>query len=88
MTAALPEEWIVATGLWPVHERVADVVVPEHVLADPDLSLIAKGLFTLLVAEQGKPVNPFDDAYEDVADIQGAVDELVDAGLAVRVAKP
>ncbi|KJL24865.1 hypothetical protein RL72_01588 [Microbacterium azadirachtae] len=88
MSAPLPEDWIAATGLWPVHDDVANVVVPDHVLADPNLSLIAKGLFTLLVAEQGQPVNPFDDPYEDVADIQAAVDELVEAGLALRVVKP
>lgn len=88
MSAPLPDEWIAATGLWPVHEDMADVVVPNHVLADPELSLIAKGLFALLVAEQGQPINPFDDPYEGVADIQAAVDELIEAGLAVRVTKP
>lgn len=82
------EDWIAATGLWPVREDMADVVVPDHVLAAPDLSLMAKGLFALLVAHQGRPVNPFDDPYEDLADIQAAIDELIKNGLAIRVAKP
>ncbi|MFD6699412.1 MULTISPECIES: hypothetical protein [unclassified Microbacterium] len=81
-------DWIAATGLWPVHEDLTDAVIPDHVLSDPSLSLIAKGLLALLVAEQGKPVNPFDDAYEEEADLRAAVDELIAAGLAIRVAAP
>lgn len=85
MTSAEPSDWIAATGLWPVHADQADAIIPDHVLADPGLSLLAKGLFALLVAEQGRPVNPYDDAYEDASDIAGAIEELIEAGLIVRV---
>ncbi|WP_286299424.1 hypothetical protein [Microbacterium suwonense] len=56
-------------------------------LNDVELSLAAKGLFALLVASQGQPIDPFDDALEDNADISAAIDELLGAGLAVRVAR-
>lgn len=79
------ETWIAATGVWPVHDDVADAVVPVHVLNNPALSLIAKGLFALLIAEQGRPVNPHEDSHEAPAAITEAVEELVSAGLAVRV---
>jgi len=79
------EVWIAATGVWPVHDDIADAVIPDRVLNDPALSLTAKGLFALLVAMQGQPVNPYDDAYESPAVIAAAIDELVSAGLAVRM---
>ena len=79
------ETWIAATGVWPVHDDIADAVIPEHVLNDPALSLIAKGLFALLVAEKGRPVNPYEDSYETPAAITEAVEELISTGLAVRV---
>ncbi|WP_298868484.1 hypothetical protein [uncultured Microbacterium sp.] len=87
MTGESNSEWIAVTGLWPVHADVSDATIPDHILADPNLSLMAKGLFALLVAEQGRPVNPCDDAYESPEDIANAIDELVAAGLAVRIEK-
>ncbi|MDF1478789.1 hypothetical protein PYV02_06785 [Leifsonia sp. H3M29-4] len=83
MTA--PEDCIAARGLWPLTDDKAGIPIPDHVLADRDLSLIAKGLFTLLLANNGQPVNPYEDAYEDAADIAVAIEELIAAGLAVRV---
>lgn len=50
---AAPEDWIVSTGVRPVYDNLADLVVPDQVLSDPSRSLIAKGLFTLLLTEQG-----------------------------------
>jgi hypothetical protein len=82
------EDWIAAHGPRPVHTDVANAVIADHVLSDPDLSLTAKALFALIIVAQGQPVNPYEDAYEDPADIAAAVDELVDAGLAVRVSGP
>lgn len=81
-------QWIAAVGLWPVRDDPSEAVIPDHVFADPDLSLLAKGLFAVLIAEQGKPVNPYEDAHEDASDIAAAIDELVDAELAVRLAAP
>ncbi|WP_313479892.1 hypothetical protein [Microbacterium sp.] len=80
-------EWIAARGLWPVSVDPSELVIPDHVLNDAELSLPAKGLFALLVASQGQPINPFGDALEDTAVISAAIDELLEAGLAVRVAR-
>jgi len=81
-------EWIAAAGLRRVDIEAETTLIPEVVLADPELSLAAKGLYALLLAEQGRPVNPFDDAIESESEIAAAVDELTDAGLAVRVPQP
>ena len=82
------EDWIAAAGVRAAHADIADAVIPDHVLSDPNLSLMAKALHALLIAGQGKPVNPYDDAYEDPSDIAAAIDELIAAGLVVRVAAP
>ncbi|WP_193597863.1 hypothetical protein [Microbacterium sp. YJN-G] len=65
----------------------SELVIPDHVLNDVELSLATKGLFALLVASQGQPIDPFDDALEDPADISAAIDELLLAGLTVRVVR-
>lgn len=82
-----PSEWIAARGLWPVSADPGELVIPDHVLNDVELSLAAKGLFALLVASQGQPIDPFADALEDTVDISAAIDELLEAGLAVRVVR-
>lgn len=82
-----PSEWIAARGLWPVSADPSELVIPDHVLNDEELSLAAKALFALLVASQGQPIDPYEDALEDTADISAAIDELLEAGLAVRVVK-
>ncbi|MBT9605751.1 hypothetical protein [Microbacterium sp.] len=79
------EDWIAARGVWPIDDEPGGAPIPDRVLADAGLSLMAKGLLALLLAKQGQPVNPYEDAYEDEADIRSAVDELIAAGLAVRV---
>lgn len=81
-------EWIAATGLRRVDIEAETTPLPEDVLADPELSLIAKGLYALLLAEQSRPVNPSDDAIESESEIAAAINELTDAGLAVRVPQP
>lgn len=80
-----PSDWIAARGLRRVSADPTELVIPDHILKDADLSLTAKGLFALLVISQGQPVDPFGDACEDRAEITAAIDDLVAAGLAVRV---
>ncbi|MGF2948220.1 hypothetical protein [Microbacterium alcoholitolerans] len=81
------DDWIAARGVWPLRDEPGCTPIPEHLLADPDLSLMAKGVLALLLAERGRPVNPYKDAYEDEADIRAAVEELLAADLVVRVAR-
>lgn len=81
------EDSIAATGVWPLTDEPGGTPLPEHLLADSDLSLVAKGILGLLLAEQGQPVDPYDDSYEDPAGIKTAIDELVAANLAVRVTR-
>ena len=88
MTTHRSVEWTAATGLRRVDIEAKTTLIPVDVLADPELSLTAKGLYALLLAEQGRPVNPFDDAIESELEIAAAVNELTDAGLAVRVPQP
>ncbi len=82
------EDWIAATGPRAVSENAEDTAIPYAVLDDPRLSLIAKGLYALVLTGQGQPINPYEDAIEDVEDIRVAVEELVDARLVVRVVGP
>lgn len=80
-----PSDFIAAAGLRRVVADAADVEISPDVLADQDLSLMARGLYAVLIAEQGKPVDPYDDAFESSADLAVAIEELLAAGLAVRV---
>lgn len=79
------EDWIAPRGLWPLTDSPAGIGMPDHIMNDRTLSLQAKALFALLLAENGKPVNPYEDAYEEPETIAAAIQELVDAELAVRV---
>ncbi len=47
---------------------------------------MARGLYALLLAQQGAPIDPYDDAVESPVDLAAAIEELITAGLAVRVA--
>ena len=80
------EHWIAATRPRSVSDTADDSAIPDAVMDDPRFSLIAKGLYSLVLAHQGQPMNPNEDAIEDVEDVRVAVEELVDAGLVVRVA--
>lgn len=82
------EEWIAATGPRIVSDAPEDNAISDAVLRDAKLSLIAKGLYALVLTQKGQPINPYEDAFEDVEDIRAAVDELVEAGLILRVAAP
>lgn len=79
------EDWIAARGVWPLTDEPGGTPIPDHLLADPDLSLMAKGILALALTTQGQPVNPYEDAFEDIEDIRVAVDELIEADLVVRV---
>ncbi|GEK86615.1 MULTISPECIES: hypothetical protein [Microbacterium] len=81
------EEWILALGLRPVSDDPNDSAIPDAVLNGPSLSLTAKALYALVLSTQGRPLNPFEDAFEDSKDIHAAIDELVAAGLVVRTTK-
>lgn len=59
------EDWIAATGPRAVSGRAEDTAIPHAELGDPRFSLIAKGLYALVLAEQGQPFNPYEDAIED-----------------------
>lgn len=80
-----PSDFIAAAGLRSVVDDPADVDVSLDVLADQDLSLIARGLYALLVTEQGNPIDPYEDALESEEDLAAAIEELIAAGLAVRL---
>lgn len=71
-----------------VSGKPEDAVIPDEVLSDPRLSLVAKGLYALALSEQGKPINPYEDAVEANKDIHAAIEELVTARLILRVAAP
>lgn len=80
-----PEEWIAVSGPRPVSGKAEDTAIPDEVLGDPRLSLVAKGLYALALSGQGRPINPYEDAVEAADDIRAAIKELVAAGLVVRV---
>ena len=86
MTTLPISDWIAATGPRRVIENPEDTAMPASVLTDPRLSLMAKGLYAVVLAEQGRPINPYEGAFEAVEDIRAAIDELVSAGLVIRTA--
>ncbi|MBF0671783.1 MAG: hypothetical protein IR160_04270 [Salinibacterium sp.] len=78
-------DWIAPTGVRAVEVDALDTAIPDSALSDPRLSLAAKGLYALLLAYQSQPIDPYDDAIEDEADIRAAIEELIESGYAVRV---
>src|SRR5690554_4682956 len=58
------EGWIAVTGLRPFDADAKDTAIPTAVINDPDLSLIAKGIYGLTLSYQGQPVNPYADTFE------------------------
>lgn len=83
-----PEDWVAATGPRLVSDDPEDYAIPEAVLGNAALSLTAKGLYALLLTGRGQPINPYEGAFEDPEDIRAAIDELIHAGLAVRLPQP
>ena len=84
MTQSLTD-WIAPTGLRRVIPDAETTDIPDDAMSDPRLSLIAKGLYALLLTYQGQPIDPYEDAFEDAAEIRAAVDELIENGYATRV---
>lgn len=80
-----PAEWIAATGPRAVSDDPEDTAIPDAALGDSRLSLLAKGLYALTLSHHGQPINPYEDAYEATEDVGAAIDELIEAGLIVRV---
>lgn len=85
--SAVVRDWIAVTGLRRFDPAATHTALPQSVMSDPGLSLEAKGLYALLASFQGQPVDPFIDAIEDNEVVAGAIEELISAGLAVRVAR-
>jgi hypothetical protein len=77
--------WIAPTGVGAVEPNFADTAIPDFAIDDPRLSLMAKGLYALLLTYQGQPIDPSEDAIEDEAEIRAAIGELIANGYAVRV---
>lgn len=48
---------------------------------------MTRGLYALLLTRQGAPIDPYDDAVESPVDLAAAIEELIVAVLAVRVAR-
>lgn len=80
-------EWVSPTGLRTIGDSDS-TAVPIAVMNHPSLSLGAKGLYALILSYQGAPVDPYDGAIEDQDDIRAMLEELVTAGLVVRVSAP
>ena len=80
-------DWIAPTGLRALEPEAIDTAIPDTAMLDPRLSLAAKGLYALLLSYQGQPVDPYEDAIEDEADIRAATNELIELGYAVRVTR-
>jgi|GEM_PF-5592534 len=78
-------DWIAPTGVRAGEVDALDTAIPDSAMSDPRLSLAAKGLYALLLTYQGQPIDPFEDAIEDEADIRAAIDALIASGYAVRV---
>ncbi|HWH25137.1 MAG TPA: hypothetical protein VNT53_00625 [Pseudolysinimonas sp.] len=78
-------DWIAVTGLHAVDPDASTTLVPDMIMNDSRLSLIARGLYALLLSYQGQPIDPYEDAIEDEEEIRTAVDALIETGYAVRV---
>lgn len=78
-------DFIAATGNRASDANGATPEILDEVIANQDLSLTARALYALVLAQNGQPLNPYADAIEDADDIRKAIDELVIAGLIVRV---
>lgn len=76
---------IVACGITTHTPRAQVDAAAQRVMEDSSLSLRARALFILLCELRGEPHNPFAEVYEPAEVIHGAVEELVQAGLAARV---
>lgn len=80
-----PSDWIAPTGMRRFEPDAIATDLPDAVMADPQLSLMAKGLYALVLTYQGRPVDPYQGAIEDVTEIRTAIDKLIAGGYVVRV---
>ena len=48
-------------------------------MQDPDLSLIARGLYAGLLVEQGRPIDPYENGLDEDDELAAAIEELVAA---------
>lgn len=80
-------DWIAPAGLRAVESDPDDAAIPAEVLGSQSLSLIAKGIYALILAYQGRPVDPYEEAVEDPRDIAAGIEELIEAGLIVRLTR-
>jgi hypothetical protein len=85
--ASTASDWVAVTGLHAVDPDATTTLVPEAVMNDSRLSLVARGLYAALLSYQGQPIDPYEDAVEDDEDVRAAIDELVDSGYAVRLTR-
>lgn len=76
---------IVARGMTATSNPIEIDARAQEVMEDSSLSFRARALFILLCELRGEPHNPFAEVYEPAEVIHGAVEELVQAGLAARV---
>lgn len=76
---------IVARGVTARSHPIEIDARAQEIMEDSSLSLRARALFILLCELRGEPHNPFAELYEPAEVIQGAVEELVAAGLVIRV---
>lgn len=76
---------IVARGMTATSNPIEINARAQEVMEDSSLSLRARALFILLCELRGEPHNPFAEPYEPAEVIHGAVEELVTAGLVIRV---
>lgn len=81
-------DWIAPTGVRAVEPDAASTAITDSAMGDPRLSLIAKGLYALLLTYQGQPVDPYEDAIDEKEEIRTAIEELVSNGYAIRVKAP
>jgi len=80
-------DWVAPTGLRPYDADAKSTAIPASAMNDPRLSLVARGLYALLLSYQGKPIDPYEDAIEEPGDLRAAIEELINCGYAVRVAR-
>lgn len=81
------QDWVAVVGLRLFDPEATTTDVPGAVMNDPGLSLIARGLYAALLSYQGQPIDPYENAIDEDAESAEAIEELIGAGLAVRVAR-
>jgi hypothetical protein len=80
------QEWVAVAGRRLIDPDATTTDVPTVVMNDQSLSLVARGIYVALLSYQGQPIDPYENAIDDDGVITAAINELVAAGLAVRMA--